>query len=170
MTDLFVSYKAEDRRRVKPLVDALLADGWSVWWDAEIGGGDEWRDRIQQELDAASCVLVVWSKRSIAPEGKFVRDEANRGQRRGVYLPVRIDKVDPPLGFGETQVISLIGWRGAGSDPRYAQLLTAIRATMSGKPLARNGPAYAASGFSRRGIIGASAVAAACALQELERG
>ena len=163
MTDLFVSYKAEDRRRVKPLVDALLADGWSVWWDAEIGGGDEWRDRIQQELDAASCVLVVWSKRSIAPEGKFVRDEANRAQRRGVYLPVRIDKVDPPLGFGETQVISLIGWRGAGSDPRYAQLLTAIRATMSGKPLARNGPAYAASGFSRRGIIGASAVAAACA-------
>jgi TolB-like protein/Flp pilus assembly protein TadD len=163
MTDLFVSYKAEDRRRVQPLVDALLADGYSVWWDAEIGGGDEWRDRIQQELDLASCVLVVWSKRSVAPEGKFVRDEANRAQRRDVYLPVRIDKVDPPLGFGETQAIPLIGWRGSRSDPRYSQLLAAIRAIRSGKPLTRNGSAHAARGFSRRGIIGASAVAAACA-------
>jgi hypothetical protein len=33
MADVFVSYKAEDRRRVKPLVDALEADGYSIWWD-----------------------------------------------------------------------------------------------------------------------------------------
>ena len=46
MTDLFVSYKAEDRARVAPLVQALQADGYSVWWDADIGGGEEWRDTI----------------------------------------------------------------------------------------------------------------------------
>ena len=39
MTDVFVSYKAEDRRRVRPLVEALKADGYSVWWDEQIGGG-----------------------------------------------------------------------------------------------------------------------------------
>jgi serine/threonine-protein kinase len=163
MADIFVSYKAEDRRRVEPLVKALHDDGFSVWWDAQIGGGDEWRESIQQQLDAASCVLVVWSKRSVAPEGKFVRDEASRAQRRGVYLPVRIDKVEPPLGFGETQAIPLIGWRGARSDSRYAQLLAAIKATISGKPSVRDSSAQAASRFSRRGIIGAGAAAAACA-------
>jgi serine/threonine-protein kinase len=40
MSDVFVSYKAEDRRRVQPLVEALQADGLSVWWDAQIGAGD----------------------------------------------------------------------------------------------------------------------------------
>ena len=97
MADVFVSYKAEDRRRVKLLVDALEADGLSVWWDAQVGGGDDWRNAIQQQLDAAKCVVVAWSKRSIGPQGKFVRDEASRAERRHVYLPIRIDKVDPPL-------------------------------------------------------------------------
>ena len=43
MSDVFVSYKAEDRRRVKPLVEALQADGYAVWWDAQIGGGANYR-------------------------------------------------------------------------------------------------------------------------------
>ena len=65
MTDLFVSYKAEDRARIAPLVQALQADGFSVWWDAEIGGGEEWRETICQHLDAAERVVVVWSKKSV---------------------------------------------------------------------------------------------------------
>ena len=78
---VFVSYKAEDRRRVAPLVQALEADGFAVWWDAHIGGGASWREAIEAELDRAACVLVVWSKRSVAPDGKFVRDEAREGAK-----------------------------------------------------------------------------------------
>ena len=96
MSDVFVSYKAEDRSRVQRLVDALESDGLSVWWDARVGGGDAWRETIAEQLDSAPCVIVVWSKRSTAPEGRFVRDEAARAQKRGAYLPVTIDKVDPP--------------------------------------------------------------------------
>ena len=46
MSEIFVSYKAEDRARVRPLVDALQADGLSLWWDAHIDGGDEWRESL----------------------------------------------------------------------------------------------------------------------------
>ena len=83
------------------MVRALQADGYSVWWDAHIGGGDDWRDTILRQLEAARAVIVVWSRRSVGPNGQFVRDEAGRALKRAVYLPVRIDKVDPPLGFGE---------------------------------------------------------------------
>ena len=38
-TDVFVSYKAEDRARLRPLVAALEAEGFTVWWDTHIGGG-----------------------------------------------------------------------------------------------------------------------------------
>ena len=128
MSDVFVSYKAEDRRRVKPLVDALEADGFSVWWDEQIGGGAAWRHEIETQLNAARCVIVVWSRRSIGPKGHFVRDEAARAQRRHAYLPVRIDKVDPPLGFGEIQAIPIVRWKGDRSDPRYQAVLAAARA------------------------------------------
>lgn len=134
MADVFVSYKAEDRKRVAQLVQALEANGLSVWWDAHIGGGDEWRDTIQRHLDEAKCVIVVWSKRSIGPDAHFVRDEATRAQRRHAYLPLRIDQVEPPLGFGETQAISLVGWSGGRSDRRYQSLLAAARAIISGGP------------------------------------
>ena len=44
MNEVFVSYKAEDRERLKPLVAALEAEGFDVWWDAHIGGGTDWRE------------------------------------------------------------------------------------------------------------------------------
>lgn len=160
--DVFVSYKAEDRRRVQALVHALEADGLSVWWDAHIGGGDDWRDQIQHHLDDAKCVIVVWSKRSIGPEGHFVRDEASRAQRRHAYLPVRIDKVDPPLGFGETQALPLIGWTGDRSNPRYQAVLAAARAIISGTPR----PDYTHSSgprIGRRTVVAGGAAAAATA-------
>lgn len=134
MADVFVSYKAEDRKRVAPLIQALETDGLSVWWDAHIGGGDEWRDQIQRELDNSKCVIVVWSKRSIGPDGHFVRDEATRAQRRHAYLPVRIDKVDPPLGFGETQALPLTGWHGERSDAKYQAVLAAVRHILGVEP------------------------------------
>src|SRR3990170_8388495 len=126
MSDVFVSYKAEDRRRVRPLVAALEANGYSVWWDEQIGGGAAWRHAIEAELNAAKCVIVVWSKRSVGPDGTFVHDEATRAQQRHVYVPVTIDKVHVPLGFGEMQALSLTGWKGERSDPRYQAVLAAV--------------------------------------------
>jgi serine/threonine-protein kinase len=133
VSDVFISYKAEDQRRVRPLVEALEADGLSVWWDAEIGGGAAWRQSIEEELEAARCVIVIWSKRSAGPEGAFVHDEASRAMERRVYLPVKIDNVRPPLGFGERQALGLSRWQGKREDPRYQALLGAVRAIMDGK-------------------------------------
>ena len=164
MSDVFISYKAEDRPRVRPLVDALEADGLSVWWDAHIGGGDEWRDTIARHLDDARCVIVVWSKRSVGPDGRFVRDEAARALRRGAYLPVRIDKVEPPLGFGETQALPLGGWKGNRSDPRYAAIADAVRAITGLGPQAHVQMDHS-TGIGRRPLVfgGAAAIAAAAA-------
>jgi TolB-like protein/Tfp pilus assembly protein PilF len=133
MSDVFVSYKAEDRPRVEPLVEALEAEGLSVWWDARVGGGEAWREAIAEHLDSAGCVIVVWSKRSTGPEGRFVRDEASRAQRRQTYLPVTIDKVDPPLGFGEMQALSLIGWKGDSSDPHYRAVSACVHSMLGRK-------------------------------------
>jgi TolB-like protein len=164
MSDVFLSYKAEDRPRVMPLVDALKADSLSVWWDARITAGSEWREDIQEQLDAAACVIVVWSKRSVGPQGRFVRDEAARAQARGTYLPIRIDMVQPPLGFGELHAISLQGWKGDRADPRYHRLLSAVHATMAGEMPVQHADDVKSAPISRRAaLIGGGAVAALAA-------
>jgi TolB-like protein len=160
MSDVFVSYKSEDRRRVTPLVHALQADGFSVWWDAQIGGGASWRHTIEAELNSAACVIVAWSKYSVGPAGAFVQDEATRAQQRQVYLPVIIDKVALPLGFGEAQALALTGWRGNRSDPRYIALLAAVRRHVSGNPQ-KSSSASPRFGADRRTVIVCATVAAA---------
>ena len=162
MSDVFVSYKAEDRRRVKPLVEALQAEGLSVWWDEQIGGGSAWRHAIETELNAAKCVIVVWSNRSVGQDGTFVQDEATRAQQRRVYVPVLIDKVHLPLGFGETQALPLTGWHGNRADGHYQAVLEAVRRNVGGKRRAAPLPLRQPK-IDRRTAIAGGAVAAAAA-------
>lgn len=172
MTDpsaqVFLSYKSEDRARLKPLVEALQAEGFSVWWDAHIGGGSNWREAIEQNLEAAGCVIVAWTKRSVGAEGEFVRDEAARARRRGAYLPIRLDDVDPPLGFGEVQVLSLKGWKGDPADAKFRALAEAVDAALSGQRATAARKAVLAPKVSRRALVGGgvgtTAIAAAAAV------
>ena len=163
-TDVFVSYKAEDRARLKPLVKALEAEGFDVWWDAHIGTGANWREEIQQHLDTARCVIVAWSERSAGPEGHFVRDEASRAKRRGSYVPIRLDDVEPPLGFGEVQAPLFSGWKGRRSDPRFVALVDAVRGHLGDQAPQIRRAVLAAPKMSRRtALIGGGLAAAGVA-------
>jgi hypothetical protein len=133
MSEVFVSYKREDEARVGRLVKALESTGLSVWWDRGLAGGESWRAQIQAALDAARCVIVVWTEGSVGPAGDFVRDEAGRAMRRGVLVPVRLDKVAPPLGFGEIQAIDLTRWKGSLRDPFFQDLRAAVAAKLEGR-------------------------------------
>src|SRR5688572_24874199 len=100
---VFVSYKREDESRAQVLVAALDKAGIRVWWDRGIPAAARWRSDIELALENARVVVVLWTDASTGPEGDFVREEAERGKRRGVLVPVRFDDVRIPLGFGELQ-------------------------------------------------------------------
>jgi hypothetical protein len=141
MSQIFISYKREDELRVSRLVKALEGAGQSIWWDRSLAGGESWRNQIQNALDAAKCVIVVWTDESVGPAGDFVRDEAGRANRRGVLVPVRLDKVEPPLGFGEIQAIDLTRWKGSSRDPFFQDLMAAVTAKLDGRAVpAAKGP------------------------------
>lgn len=132
--DAFVSYKREDRDRIAPLIAHLRESGLNVWWDVDIPGGSSWRPQIRQFLDDAKCIVVLWSERSVSPDAEFVHDEASVGHKRGVLLPIRIDDVSPPLGFGQVQCLDLVGWTGDSQDVRVAHVVDAVRARAAGSP------------------------------------
>ena len=135
MSDVFISYKREDRERVGRLVRALEKNGLSVWWDSSLPGGEEWRANIERELGSARCVIVVWTKHSVAPDSRFVREEAARAQQRGVLVPVLLDRVTPPLFFGEDQSLDLTHWRSSSRDPFLRDVVAAVRAKIERRPV-----------------------------------
>jgi formylglycine-generating enzyme required for sulfatase activity len=133
MSDIFLSYASEDRAHVRSLVQALERHGWSVWWDrSSILPGTAYNQMIEAALAAAKCVIVVWSRASVASE--WVLDEATEGRDRCILVPVTIDDVRPPLGFRQRQVAHLQHWHGTEPDEEFAKVLRAVTA-FAGSPL-----------------------------------
>jgi hypothetical protein len=133
MSHVFLSYKSENVDRVVRLARGLEAAGLPVWWDRHLASGENWSSQIQSALDCAQCVVVVWTHESVGPAGDFVRDEARLGKKRGLLVPVKLDEIDLPPGFGEVQAVDLTRWKGRVSDPFFQDLLTAVRAKMEGR-------------------------------------
>jgi formylglycine-generating enzyme required for sulfatase activity len=90
-----------------------------------------WRQYIGKALDEAKCVIVVWSKSSVA--SKFVQEEADDGSEREILIPVIIEDGRPPLGFRSIQHEDLIDWKGEPDHPRAKSLVKSIEG-IAGKP------------------------------------
>jgi adenylate cyclase len=132
MADVFVSYARSDKARVAPLVAALEAQGWSIWWDPEIEAGQQFDDQIEAELDAAKAVLVVWTPTSVA--SRWVRGEAREAADRGVLVPARFDVARLPMDVRAIHTTDLDGW---GEDPGSAPFQALLKAL--GTMIARQG-------------------------------
>ena len=124
MSDIFFSYANEDRDRIEPLVRILENAGCSVWWDLHIGVGEQFDEVIENEIDAAQCVIVVWSKHSVG--SRWVKTEAAEGNRRRILVPVRLDEVSLPLEFRRIETADLVGWQGDAGDPEIRNLLNSV--------------------------------------------
>ena len=143
MSTVFLSYAAADRARVEPLVKALEAHGFDVWWDRDISLGESYHRVIQQALERAVCAVVVWSHHSIGSE--WVTNEASEARKRGILVPALLDDVEPPLEFRHLQSATLFAWQGAMDDSSLQQLISAVRrvAERGGAPSVVSGRATA---------------------------
>jgi adenylate cyclase len=124
MADIFVSYSRTDRARVAPLVAALEAEGWSVWWDPEIPPGQEFDSLIAAELERANAVLVVWTPASVS--SRWVRGEARDAADRGILVPVRFDDVKLPIDVRAIHTTDLDAWQENPQGPAFQELLRAL--------------------------------------------
>jgi hypothetical protein len=131
MSEIFISYAREDRPRVRLLADALVEQGWSVWWDSAIPFGKAYDRIIEDALTEAKCVIVAWSRQSV--DSDWVRAEAAEGHRRRILMPVLIDCIQPPLEFRHIQAADLVGWEG-GHPPSDFNKLVADLIRMLGSP------------------------------------
>ena len=133
MSDIFLSYASEDQARVKPLVEALTQQGWSVSWDRTIPVGRTWQEVLVEKLEAAGSLMVLWSENSITR--KWVIEEVDEGIGKKLpILPVLLDAVLPPVKFRSRQANNLSGWDGATDSFAFQGLVRKIRRIL-GQPV-----------------------------------
>ena len=125
MADVFVSYVSEDRASAELIARGLEGAGLSVWWDRHIHGGVGFRKEIDRQLGAAKVVVVLWSAASL--DSEWVCDEAQQASDENKLIPLRLDGVQPPLGFRQAQSLDFGGWNGDLKAASFIKLVESAR-------------------------------------------
>lgn len=131
-TTVFFSYSREDKARALPIILAIRAAGYSVWWDGMLEGGSTYLETTERALESARAVVVLWSAKSI--KSHWVRDESTYGREQQKLVPLAIDGVQPPLGFRQIQLIDFEKWSGKADAGEVRELIAAIGALHEGEP------------------------------------
>jgi hypothetical protein len=132
MSDVFISYKHEERDRVVKIVDALRSLLVDVWFDREIQSGVKYEEKIKSELSQARAVLVCWSP--AARESDWVRWEAKRAADAKKMVPCFIEPCELPPEAALIQTENISGWNG---DPDHIGWLKTVEAI--GRLIGREG-------------------------------
>ena len=127
--DVFLSYNREDAARAKLFADAFVAEGFDVWWDANLRSGEEYDRVTEAALRSAKAVVVLWSRRSV--DSSWVRAEATQAYRSKKLMPAMIEDCVRPVMFELTQTAELSQWKGDRKNPVWQAFVTDLRGLIS---------------------------------------
>ena len=118
---VFISYKREEALTAASLHEALVKEGFNVWWDEDLQCGQAWAEELDKAVLNAACIVVLWSERAVASQ--WVCHEASQAITRDVYVPCRIELVQLDSPYDRRYAIDLIGWDGDHEHGGFRNLL-----------------------------------------------
>jgi hypothetical protein len=129
--EVFLSYAHSDVVTAKLVSERIGRENMSVFWDRTIPVGFTWDDIVEGALDAAQCVVVLWSP--AARSSEWVRIEATEGAERRILAPALIEETKIPLRFRLIQAADLVDWSPHHPDtPGMQALISAIKRCVRG--------------------------------------
>lgn len=93
-SDIFLSYSRADHELAERFVEAAAARGISVWFDVQIEGGENWRERIVEALGSAAAVVILFSEHS-NKSTQLIKELALADNLRKRVVPVLIAGCEP---------------------------------------------------------------------------
>ena len=131
MTPLFISYARSTEKEAASIADGLRSLGYGVWRDDELPAHRAYGEVIEERLNGADAVVVVWS--ADAAKSQWVRAEADVARSLGKLVQVRIDETSPPLPFNQIHCADLFDWSGDPEAPGWQKLCDSV-AQLAGEP------------------------------------
>jgi hypothetical protein len=93
-SDIFLSYSRADHELAERFVAAAAARGVSVWFDVQIEGGENWREKIVEALGSAEALVILFSERS-NKSTQLIKELALAEGLRKRVVPVLIADCEP---------------------------------------------------------------------------
>ena len=124
MVDVFISYSRTDLAAVTRLAEAVEAEGYDVWWDADLPPHLSYGDVITNKIGAARAAIVVWSKDSAASE--WVRAEADMARNQKKLIQTALGDIMPPLPFNQIQFAEIGDWHGEPDHPGWRKVKASL--------------------------------------------
>jgi adenylate cyclase len=110
MSDIFISYARSTATEAHAVAEALRALGYDVWRDDELPAHRAYTEVIEERLQAAKAVVVIWSAEAVKSE--WVQSEADTARTDHKLVQLTIDGSKLPRPFDRIQCADLIGWTG----------------------------------------------------------
>lgn len=124
LSDVFISYKREEKPYVEGIARTLRDLKLDVWFDAKLTPGQDFDEEINREVNSARTVLVCWS--ILAVQSRWVRSEASVGHKRNVLVACFLEECEPWTPFNLVHTENLSGTVLDGANPAWIKLIDQI--------------------------------------------
>ena len=132
MSDVFISYARSTEQQARAVGEALRALGYSVWRDDELPTHRTYSDVIEEQLDCAKAVVVIWSSEAV--KSQWVRSEADRARADDKLVQLAVDAARLPMPFDQIQCADLSGWSGELDHPAWCKVVASVAVVVGGTP------------------------------------
>ena len=126
MSDVFISYARSTAAQAQQVAEALRSLGHNVWRDDEIPAHRAFAEVIEERLQLAKAVVVLWS--ADAAKSEWVRSEAERARADHKLVQLTIDSAKLPMPFDQIQCADLANWSGELEAPGWRKVVASIAA------------------------------------------
>ncbi len=127
---MFISYAHPTAPHALSVAGALRALGYEVWLDDQIPAHRSFGEVIEERVEAAEAVVVIWS--AAATRSEWVRSEAGRAREAGKLVQMAIEPVTLPMPFDTIECARLFGWMGDVNAPGWTKVVEGVAALVGG--------------------------------------
>src|SRR5665213_761771 len=130
--DIFVSYARSTELFARQITDTLSEIGYSVWRDEQLPAHRAYAEVIEERLNQAKAVLVIWSPDAIRSE--WVRSEADRARQQRKLVQLSVGSLIPPMPFDQIQCPDFSVWTLGSQTSGWRSILASLGELISGRP------------------------------------
>jgi adenylate cyclase len=131
MGHVFISYARSDEPLASLIADELRSGGFEVWRDDEIPAHRPYAEVIEERINCAAAVVVLWSAEAL--RSHWVRAEADSARNALTLVQASLDGTVPPMPFNQIQYADLKGWDGQRTASGWRKLHASVT-ELAGEP------------------------------------
>src|SRR5258708_31022126 len=130
MSDIFISYARSTETQAKQVAEALRGLGYGVWRDDELPAHRAYAKVIEERLQAAKAVVVIWSAEAV--ESEWVQSEADTARTDHKLVQLTVDGTKLPRPFDRIQCADMAGWEGETDSPGWRKVAASVAELVRG--------------------------------------